>query len=197
LKQVSVAPQLGAPFGTAIVWGVNANDDIYARSGVTSNSNGSAWSHVDGKLKYVHVAEGGLVIGVNAEEKVFRRVGVTAGNPLGTSWKELDGGGRLKQITIALQAGAPAGTGIAWGVNELDDIYIRTGITADSDGNNWEHVKDGKLSHVHVGPGGQVWGVNKAGNIFRREGISAQLPQGASWQAADGSLKQVSHAQHP
>ena len=69
------------PYG--VVYGVNSNDDIYCRTGITdSNPKGTGWKHIGGKLKYVSC--GGLGCwGVNSGNQIFFRYGVSRQNPAG------------------------------------------------------------------------------------------------------------------
>jgi hypothetical protein len=129
LKQVSVAAD-----GT--VWGVNAADDIFRRSGdkwqrvpgalkqVSAGSassiwgvnssdkilrwNGSSWTQVAGALKHVSVAADGTVWGVNAADKIFVR--------LPDKWQQV--AGALKQVSTG-------GESLVWGVNASNKIYRR------------------------------------------------------------------------
>ncbi|KAM4015295.1 fish-egg lectin-like [Anomaloglossus baeobatrachus] len=76
------------PYGC---WGANANDDIKYRYDVKpTNCQGSRWQQVDGKLKMVEVGSDGSVYGVNSQGQVYKREGISAGNPIGTSWTQLN-----------------------------------------------------------------------------------------------------------
>jgi len=189
LKKLSIGSQPGAPFGTAIVWGVNSGDDIFVRSGVTHQSAGSAWQKVEGKLKQVHVDVNGIVWGVNAADAIFRRTGISPANPVGSGWEQVQGS--LKFITSGAQAGAPQGTSVVWGVNGQGHIYMRSGVTAHSAGGNWQQVA-GSLAQVHADAAGAVWGCNAGGSIYRRTGISPSSPGGLEWAQVEGALTVVS-----
>ena len=62
--------------GPAGVWGVNANDEIFYRTGTFGNeaSAGSGWEKTDGKLKQISSGDN-VVWGVNANDDIFIREG--------------------------------------------------------------------------------------------------------------------------
>jgi hypothetical protein len=179
LKHVSVGRD-GA------VWGVNANDEIYQRSGsawqrisgalkqvsvgdaghvwgVNRNDeifrrNGNAWTQVAGALKHVSVAADGTVWGVNADNRIFRRAG--------SAWTQVSGS--LKQISVGSAANV-------WGVNAQNQIFFWNGSA-------WTQVS-GALKHVSVASDGTVWGVNANDQIYRRAG--------SAWEQVPGALKQI------
>jgi hypothetical protein len=98
LKYVSVASD-----GT--VWGVNASDNIYRRTGNT-------WTQVPGALKQLSVGNASTIWGVNASDNIFRWNG--------NGWTRV--AGALKHVSVASD-------GTVWGVNASDNIYQRTGNT--------------------------------------------------------------------
>ncbi|KAJ8264002.1 hypothetical protein GJAV_G00143980 [Gymnothorax javanicus] len=73
-------------------WGVNKNDFIYFREGVTpKNCDGEkGWQKIIGRLVMIEVSTDGSVYGVNAGGNVYRRDGITLCRPEGTSWTKLD-----------------------------------------------------------------------------------------------------------
>ncbi|KAJ8264004.1 hypothetical protein GJAV_G00144010 [Gymnothorax javanicus] len=73
-------------------WGVNRNNFIYFREGVTPKfcSGEKDWQQINGQLVMVEVSTDGHVYGVNAGGGVFRRDGITLCKPEGTSWTKLD-----------------------------------------------------------------------------------------------------------
>jgi len=188
LKNLSIAAQIGAAYGTAIVWGVNAADDIFVKANVVQNG-GNPWHKCEGKLKQVHVDSNGAVWGVNANEDVFRRTGISTQNPIGSGWEQVPG--KLKFVTSGQEVGAPVGTSVVWGVNSGDSIYYRTSSTLQSSGRDWQQAPGG-LAQIHADAAGAVWGTNAQGGIFRRTGISPQSPAGQSWEQVEGALKVVS-----
>lgn len=110
--------------GTPQVWGVNANDKIYKRSGSSG-----AWAPVDGGLKDVSVGNG-VVWGVNANDEIFKCPMPCngSGSGSGNGWTKVDGG--LKQVD--------AGDTEVWGVNASDAIFKRPFSGTDSD--KWTKV---------------------------------------------------------
>ena len=96
LKYVSVASD-----GT--VWGVNASDKIYRRTG-------NAWTQVPGALKQLSVGNASTIWGVNASDDIYRWNG--------NGWTQV--AGSLKHVSVASD-------GTVWGVNASDKIYRRTG----------------------------------------------------------------------
>ncbi|XP_069596840.1 fish-egg lectin-like [Ranitomeya imitator] len=72
-------------------WGVDAYDDIYYRSNVQpTDCRGTSWQQIGGKMKMVEVGTDGSVYSVNSQGKVYKREGISAGNPIGTSWTQLN-----------------------------------------------------------------------------------------------------------
>ncbi|MBL9041547.1 MAG: hypothetical protein JNM83_08090 [Myxococcales bacterium] len=92
LKHVSVGAD-----GT--VWGVNASDQIFRRSGDT-------WEHIPGALKQVSVGSVSQVFGVNSSDMIYRW--------LGGGWEQIPGS--LKHVSVGAD-------GTVWGVNSSDMIY--------------------------------------------------------------------------
>ena len=72
------------------VWGVNANDEVFHRQGITScNVDGSFWRQIDGSLKQISNGKSG-VWGVNANDEIFYREGTFGDNGSeGTSWVQV------------------------------------------------------------------------------------------------------------
>ncbi|XP_028395858.1 uncharacterized protein LOC114519877 [Dendronephthya gigantea] len=164
LKHVSV--------GNAGVWGVNSNNHIFYREGVTSsNLAGTSWSHVPGGLKQIDSGPTGIVYGVNNGGHIYCRVGITSDNLKGSSWVEV--GGRLEYVACG-----PYG---CWGVNSNYHIWVRTGMTADRcQGFKWTRIP-GLLSQVEVSSEGHVYGVNSAKIMYVRLGITPSRPLGTHW----------------
>ena len=70
------------PYG--IVYGVNKNNDIFCRTGISNyNPKGTGWQHIGGKLKYISCGSYGCW-GVNAKDQIFFRKGVSPKKPAGT-----------------------------------------------------------------------------------------------------------------
>ncbi|XP_072409628.1 fish-egg lectin-like [Chiloscyllium punctatum] len=86
-------------------WGVNANDDIYFRTAVTSSQCvGIEWTKVDGRLSMIETGTDGSVYGVNSNGNVYRRDGITSQNPVGISWTPINiGGTPFKHVTVDLE----------------------------------------------------------------------------------------------
>jgi len=162
------------------VWGCNANDQIFMRTGISGAApTGSGWQQIDGALKTVGVCSFS-VWGTNANNDIYMRTGVSSLNPAGSGWQHVDG--KLTQISVGPQ-------GEVWGVNGSQDIFMRTNVSqANPAGSGWMQV-DGKAVNVAVGQG-VVYVVNAGGNIFGRAGTNA-ASAGGSWVQLDGSLKQV------
>ena len=58
--------------GTDVVVGVNSDDDIFYREGITSdNPTGTKWHKVEGKLMNIDIEEG-EVVGTNSANNIFR-----------------------------------------------------------------------------------------------------------------------------
>ena len=70
-------------------------------------------------------------------------------------WQHI--GGKLKWIS--------SGKDVVFGVNSIDDIYYRAGMTSSAPtGSHWVKVP-GKLAQIDT-QGDYVWGVNSANNAF-------------------------------
>jgi len=171
------------------IWGVNANDQIYRRTGagwtqmpgaavnVSAAADGTAWvvnragniyqwtgadwRQVSGSLTQVSVGSANLVWGVNANDQIFRWLG-------GDSWE---------QITGAAVNVSVAADGAVWIVSRNGNIYQWTGA-------GWRQVS-GSLKQVSVGSASAVWSVNANAQVYRWLG-------GDSWEQITGSLKWVS-----
>ena len=77
LKQID-----SGPYG--VVYGVNKNNDIFCRTGISNyNPKGTGWQHIGGKLKYISCGDVGCW-GVNAKDQIFFRKGVSPTRPTGT-----------------------------------------------------------------------------------------------------------------
>ena len=95
LKQIDSGPE-------GIVYGVNSNDDIFCRTGIShAQPRGVSWRHVPGKLKYISCSDLGCW-GVNSGDYIWFRSGVTAEKCEGTAWQSIDG--RLKQIEVGTKS---------------------------------------------------------------------------------------------
>ena len=89
------------PFG--IVYGVNKNNMIYCRKGITRNNHiGTRWAQVTsyGRLKYVSCGLYGCW-GVNRADQIWFRGGVTRTKCEGLKWIHIPGG--LRQIEVELE----------------------------------------------------------------------------------------------
>ncbi|CAH1254013.1 CHRNB3 [Branchiostoma lanceolatum] len=109
--------------GSAGVWGVNAEDDIWYRTGTIGNeaSAGSGWEQIEGKMKQISSGDN-IVWGVTRDDDILIREGINSSTPAGTGWKQIPG--KLKQVEAS-----PSGQQ-AWGVNSGDYVFLRTGMTA-------------------------------------------------------------------
>lgn len=139
--------QIHVDYAGAVI-GVNANDDIYRRTGVSpQHPAGTGWQQFEGKLKHISIAPqlgadlGTSVIwGVNAQNNIYIKTGVTA-QSTGKPWQQVDG--QLKCIHVDA-------VGVVYGTNAADDIYRRTGITAHCpQGSGWQQV-EGKLVNLAI-----------------------------------------------
>lgn len=153
LKQIDSGPP-------GIVCGVNKNDDIFCRKGISpSQRGGTGWIRVPGKLKYISCGALGHW-GVNKANNIYYRYGVTAGKPQGIRWKHVSG--KLHQI----ESGPD---GAVWGVNIITGVYTRLGITGVNPvGSRWKRFAKKKLVSISVGLG-KLYGVDKKGKPFSGE----------------------------
>ena len=91
LKQIDSGPE-------GIVYGVNSNNNIYCRTGIShARPHGVSWKQVPGKLKYVSCGNLGCW-GVSSGDFIWFRRGVTAEKCEGSRWQYVSG--RLKQIEV-------------------------------------------------------------------------------------------------
>ena len=149
LKQIDSGPP-------GIVCGVNKNDYIYCRTGITtSRPVGSSWTRVGGSLKYISCGALGNW-GVNKPNNIYFRYGVNARRPQGTKWKRVPG--KLHQI----ESGP---NGAVWGVYS-GRVYTRLGITRSRPiGTRWKGFPKKRLLSISVGLG-KLYGVDRRGKPF-------------------------------
>ena len=77
-----------------------------------------------------------------------------------------------------------------YGVDKLNRILCRTGITSENrKGTGWKVVA-GWLKYVSCGPYG-CWGVNSADHIWVRSGVTAVKCEGTKWTRIFGWLSQI------
>ncbi len=153
LKQIDSGPP-------GIVCGVNRNDYIYCRRGITPlRPGGSGWIKVSGGLKYISCGAFGHW-GVNKNNDIYFRYGVTSGRPQGTKWKRVPG--KLHQI----ESGP---NGAVWGVNVITGVFTRLGISRSNPvGSKWKRFSKKKLVSISVGLG-KLYGVDKKGKPYSAE----------------------------
>ena len=146
LKQID-----SGPYG--IVYGVNAHDQIFCRTGISSSTPyGTGWKQVTshGRLKYVSCGALGCW-GVSSGDRVYFRSGVSRSNCAGSRWHGISGS--LKQI----EAGK---LGDVYGINSSGKVYQRTGISRSKPkGSDWKKIQN-FASHVTTGLNGQYILVN-------------------------------------
>ena len=147
LKQIDSGP-------SGIVCGVNRNNYIYCRKGITPlRPGGSGWIKVSGILKYISCGALGHW-GVNKNNDIYFRYGVNGRRPQGTKWKRVPG--KLHQI----ESGPD---GAVWGVNLINGVYTRLGISSGNPiGSRWKRFAKKKLVSISVGLG-TLYGVDRKG----------------------------------
>jgi len=162
------------------IWGVNSNDLIYRRTGITeSNPKGTGWQQIPGRLVQVSVSAVGRnpdVWGVNRQDNIYH---CKADDH---TWQHINGA--LKVVSVG-EAGV-------WGVNRNDEIYYRTGTynnVENNVGTGWQNVA-GSLKWISSGED-IVWGVNSHDQIYYRTGISSSNPTGTGWVQVPGYLTQI------
>ena len=80
-----------------------------------------------------------------------------------------------------------------WGVNEMDDVFIRDGLTeTNPSGNMWKKLSPPMFKQIDSGSRGIVYAVNKNDEILCRSGITTAKPEGTGWLTVEGRLKYVS-----
>lgn len=126
-------PPVPAP-SQASIWGVNAQNNIWYREGITPASpTGTSWKQVDGALISLSIGPKGQVWGCNSKDNIFFRHG-----PSGT-WKQIEGG--LIDISVG-------SNNEVWGVARNGTIWFRSGITPNNlMGTHWIGV-DGQLTRI-------------------------------------------------
>lgn len=108
------------------IWGVNKENEVYFREGVTrSNPSGLKWRRVGGRLRQIEAGKDGQVWGVGTSGRVYVRTGVTLSKPWGVGWKTVKTRKQWLHITI--------GVGTAFGVSTNGRVYR----TAPSTGGNF------------------------------------------------------------
>jgi len=86
-------------------------------------------------------------------------------------------------------------TGVVYGADEHNDIYVRMGINATSNpGGSYWHYIGGNLKLEQLSAGNNsLWGIQRwTHKIYYRSGITASRPEGTAWNRVDGKLTFVS-----
>ncbi|CAB3981094.1 Hypothetical predicted protein [Paramuricea clavata] len=100
-----------------------------------------------------------------------------------STWEQVEGS--MKHVSTG-EAGI-------WGVNSLNDVHIRKGVTSTTpSGTEWKKILPEKFKQIDSGPRGIVYAVNQPDFIFCRRGITTDIPEGTAWIRLDGLLKYVS-----
>ncbi|XP_068099185.1 fish-egg lectin-like [Hyperolius riggenbachi] len=82
-------------------WGVNADNRVYYRSGISPTScQGSGWQEIEGRLVMMEVGSDYAVYGVSPDGDIYRRYGITVSNPAGTGWAKLNLAETYKHVTF-------------------------------------------------------------------------------------------------
>lgn len=158
--------------GEGGVWGVNRNNRIYMRRGITPQKvSGSSWVGIGGRLKQIDSGPFGIVCGVSQGDSIYCRRGITQRRPTGNGWIRVPG--KLSYISCGLYG--------HWGINKNFRIYFRYGVSfGKPQGQRWKLIP-GNLVSIESGANGVVWGVNLNGRVFTRLGISRGNPIGSTW----------------
>lgn len=131
---------------------------------------GSGWTEVGGGA--VRIAVGDEAWLVNDGGRIYRRLGTTASNPQGTSWQDVSGTTRARDIGVA-SGRRPWIIGTTSRGSGGFAILRHTG-------SSWVEV-GGAATRVAVAQNGAVFVVNAQGQVFQRQGITASNPSGTSW----------------
>merc|ERR1712223_907109 len=139
-----------------------------------------SWSNGDQKIGCVAAGIGG-VWALTRDGSVMMREGAVLGGSA-SGWTT--GLGKMKSLSI--------GTETVWGLNHVDEVFVRIGVSAnDPKGKEWTKV-DGTMSQISVGPTGVCWAVDKGDAVWRRLGAKTTNALGTKWQSVTGKLRQVS-----
>ena len=101
--------------GEAGVWGVDPNNQVCIRQGVTeSHPTGTQWKLVSSRaLKHIDLGPRGIVYGVDIYNHIYCRLGITSDAPDGTEWKRVP---MLLNYVSCNDLGC-------YGVNHFNQIY--------------------------------------------------------------------------
>ena len=178
LKKIDGSPKQisSGPFG---VFGVNKNDDIFFRKGITSsNPYGTSWDLIEGKLKQISCGEFGLW-GINSSMEIFCRKSISKENPKGTNWTKIDGA--ATHISVGYYG--------IWVISaDKRGEWVRNGVTSlNQTGNEWINIS-GALINISSRYFG-IWGVNHSNDIYYRNGVNIINPKGDNLEKIDNKFK--------
>ena len=129
--------------GEAGVWGVNANNQVYIREGVTeSHPSGTQWKLLSSKrLKQIDSGPRGIVYGVDISNHIYCRIGITNDAPHGTGWKGVSG---LLKYVSCNDLGC-------YGVNHYNQVFYSLGVNAENcAGSSWIHIHGLSFRQIEV-----------------------------------------------
>ena len=117
------------------------------------------WSNGEQRLSCISGDCGGGVWAVTHDLSVLYREGTGHGSgDLGSGW--LAGLGKMRSVSV--------GAGSVWGVSRADEVFVRTGLTAEEPrGKEWTKI-EGSMRSVSVGPTGVCWAVDNNNTVWRR-----------------------------
>ncbi|MCB9492695.1 MAG: hypothetical protein H6679_00295 [Epsilonproteobacteria bacterium] len=151
LKQIAVGPN-------GQLWGVNTDDDIYAREGITpTRTIGQSWTKVPGALINVTIKDDGSVEGLNRDDLFWVSDSGDSKNP---EWRN-DPFGYQPDSFVQTVTGP---NGHEWGLTARREgpnyhVYVKKD-------DRWMRVKDGALEQLAVDANGNIWGRNNENTIF-------------------------------
>ena len=124
--------------------------------------------------------------GVNGYRTIYHRDGTyQTADASGNSWLDIQG--TLVQLDVGFDN--------FWGVNSVNLIYYRLGITSSSpQGSGWNQIDVGFV-WVSVSPRGSVWAVDESGQLCHRRDSSNALPTGTAWDVMANDMQRVDAGQ--
>jgi len=159
--------------GQKEVYGVNAQDYIYAHAKVPgqNNANGTkGWRRIPGRLKNISASNKDYVFGVNAQDYIYQ-----CKKPCKGAWQRMEGG--LKQIS--------GGQKYVYGVNRNDSIYRARLPITNLRNPQWYKIPGG-LKWINASNPYEIFGTNRNNQLYK-----CQKPCTGGWRKFGDTIKNV------
>ncbi|MCB9492698.1 MAG: hypothetical protein H6679_00310 [Epsilonproteobacteria bacterium] len=188
------------------IWGINANNDILARNGITAqNPAGTSWSTIQGKLKTIEIITFGTMPhfgGTNLNDQSIFSQTDAPNNP---AWIELKQAQqqaaqeaeqkRINDLLPPATEWIPDTRGNNWALSTQQDSTGNREVFFQHAGQLWQALPDTPLKNLIVDNNGNLWAITGNSTVYTRDGITDQTPQGTTWTQIPGALEQINFEQ--